>query len=128
MSAAVADYAPKIIAPEKIKKNGESEMTLTLMPNPDVAAALGKMKTENQVFAGFALETENEFANAQKKLESKNFDFIVLNSLKDRGAGFGYDTNKISIVFRNGNTENFDLKPKTEVAKDIAQCLLQLLK
>ena len=128
MSAAVADYAPKIIAPEKIKKNGESEMTLTLVPNPDIAAALGKIKTENQVFAGFALETENEFANAQKKLESKNFDFIVLNSLKDRGAGFGYDTNKISIVFRNGNTKNFDLKPKTEVAKDIAQCLLQLLK
>ena len=128
MSAAVADYAPKTIATEKIKKNGESEMTLTLVPNPDIAAQLGRMKTDKQVFAGFALETENELSNAQKKLESKNFDFIVLNSLKDKGAGFGYDTNKISIVYRNGSTENFDLKPKTEVARDIARCLLQLLK
>ncbi|MBO4243918.1 MAG: bifunctional phosphopantothenoylcysteine decarboxylase/phosphopantothenate--cysteine ligase CoaBC [Bacteroidales bacterium] len=128
MSAAVADYAPKTIATEKIKKNGESEMTLTLVPNPDIAAQLGRMKTDKQVFAGFALETENELSNAQKKLESKNFDFIVLNSLKDKGAGFGYDTNKISIVYRNGSTESFDLKPKTEVARDIARCLLQLLK
>ena len=128
MTAAVADYAPKEVAPEKIKKNGETEMILTLVPNPDIAATLGRMKTQNQVLAGFALETENEMTNAQKKLESKNFDFIVLNSLKDKGAGFGCDTNKISIVWRDGRSENFDLKPKTEVARDIAHCLLHLLK
>ena len=128
MTAAVADYAPKNVAPEKIKKNGETEMLLTLVPNPDIAATLGKMKTDKQVLAGFALETENEIYNAQKKLESKNFDFIVLNSLKDKGAGFGCDTNKISIVRRDGSSVNFDLKPKTEVAKDIADCLILLLK
>lgn len=128
MSAAVADYTPKMAAPEKIKKNGEKEFTLTLVPTPDIAAQLGKIKKANQVLVGFALETENEAVNAQKKLESKNFDFIVLNSLNDKGAGFGYDTNRVTIVQRNGKTNPFDLKPKTEVAHDIANELLQLLK
>ena len=128
MSAAVADYTPQTVAPEKIKKNGETQFTLTLVPTPDIAAELGKIKTDRQVFAGFALETENERVNAQKKLESKNFDFIVLNSLNDKGAGFGYDTNKITIVYRNGDEESFELKPKSEVAQDIAQALLSLLK
>ncbi len=128
MSAAVADYTPKAAAPEKIKKNGEKEFTLTLVPTPDIAAELGKTKGANQVLVGFALETENEALNAQKKLESKNFDFIVLNSLNDKGAGFGYDTNRVTIVHRNGKTCPFELKPKTEVANDIANELLQLLK
>ena len=128
MSAAVADYTPKVTASEKIKKNGEKEFTLTLVPTPDIAAELGKTKGANQVLVGFALETENEAVNAQKKLESKNFDFIVLNSLNDKGAGFGYDTNRVTIVHRNGKTNPFDLKPKTEVAHDIANELLQLLK
>ncbi len=128
MSAAVADYMPQTVAPEKIKKNGENHITLTLEPTPDIAAELGKIKTDGQVFAGFALETENERVNAQKKLVSKNFDFIVLNSLNDKGAGFGYDTNKITIVYRNGSEESFELKPKSEVAQDIAQALLSLLK
>lgn len=128
MSAAVADYTPKAAAPEKIKKNGEKEFTLTLVPTPDIAAELGKTKGANQVLVGFALETENEALNAQKKLESKNFDFIVLNSLNDKGAGFGYDTNRVTIVHCNGKTCPFELKPKTEVANDIANELLQLLK
>ena len=128
MSAAVADYTPQTVAPEKIKKNGENHFTLTLVPTPDIAAELGKIKTDRQVLAGFALETENERVNAQKKLESKNFDFIVLNSLNDKGAGFGYDTNKITIVYRNGDEKPFELKPKSEVAQDIAQALLSLLK
>ncbi len=128
MSAAVADYTPKAAAPEKIKKNGEKEFTLTLVPTPDIAAELGKTKGANQVLVGFALETETEALNAQKNLESKNFDFIVLNSLNDKGAGFGYDTNRVTIVHRNGKTCPFELKPKTEVANDIANELLQLLK
>ena len=128
MSAAVADYAPENTAVEKIKRNPNSDMVLKLVPNPDIAAQLGKIKTDKQILAGFALETENERSNAQKKLESKNLDFIVLNSLKDKGAGFGYDTNKISIVYRNGESESFSLKPKTEVARDIAAALLRLLK
>ena len=128
MSAAVADYAPETTAVEKIKRDPNSDMVLKLVPNPDIAAQLGKIKTDKQILAGFALETENERSNAQKKLETKNLDFIVLNSLKDKGAGFGYDTNKISIVYRNGESESFSLKPKTEVACDIAAALLRLLK
>ena len=95
-------------------------MTLRLIPTKDIAAELGKMKTANQVFAGFALETDDEMQNAQKKLQSKNFDFIVLNSLKDKGAGFGYDTNKVTIVSRTKGAVNYDLKSKALVAKDIA--------
>lgn len=127
MSAAVADYAPENPATDKIKRQPGQNMVLNLVPNPDIAAQLGKIKTDKQILAGFALETENEQYNAQKKLESKNLDFIVLNSLNDKGAGFGFDTNKISIVYRSGKSESFALKPKTEVAKDIAAALLQLL-
>ncbi len=119
MSAAVADFTPETTADTKIKKNGDS-MTLRLVPTKDIAAALGKMKTEKQVFAGFALETDNEMQNATKKLEAKNFDFIVLNSLQDKGAGFGYDTNKVTIVSRTKGTVAYDLKSKALVAKDIA--------
>lgn len=119
MSAAVADFTPQTAAESKIKKTGD-QMSLRLVPTKDIAAALGIMKQPNQVLAGFALETDNEIQNAQKKLEAKNFDFIVLNSLKDKGAGFAYDTNKVSIVSRSKGIVNYDLKPKTIVAKDIA--------
>ncbi|MBQ3658230.1 MAG: bifunctional phosphopantothenoylcysteine decarboxylase/phosphopantothenate--cysteine ligase CoaBC [Bacteroidales bacterium] len=126
MSAAVADFTPENTAETKIKKTGE-EMTIKLKPTKDIAKELGKIKRENQIFIGFALETDHEMQNAEKKLDSKNFDFIVLNSLKDKGAAFGYDTNKITIISKNG-IENFDLKPKNLVAKDIADKVKQLLK
>jgi phosphopantothenoylcysteine decarboxylase/phosphopantothenate--cysteine ligase len=119
MTAAVADFTPQTTAESKIKKTGD-QMTLRLVPTKDIAAALGAMKLPHQVLAGFALETDNEMQNAQKKLESKNFDFIVLNSLKDKGAGFGYDTNKVTIVSRLKGAVAYDLKSKTLVAKDIA--------
>lgn len=118
LCAAVADYRPAEQALEKIKRNG-NEMTLNLVPNKDIAASLGKVKKNNQILIGFALETNNEEENALKKMEKKNLDFIVLNSLKDSGAGFQHNTNKISILERNGNRKNFDLKSKTEVAEDI---------
>ena len=125
MSAAVADFTPEITAETKIKKTGD-EMTIKLKPTKDIAKELGKLKQENQIFVGFALETDHEMQNAESKLNSKNFDFIVLNSLKDKGAAFGYDTNKITIISRSG-TEKFDLKPKNLVAKDIADKVKQLL-
>lgn len=124
MSAAVADFTPATKADQKIKKTGD-DMTLHLSATKDIAKALGKMKTDRQVFVGFALETQNEMANAQKKLESKNFDFIVLNSLNDKGAGFGHDTNKITIVSRMDGAVDFALKPKTEVASDIADQIVR---
>ncbi|MCQ2250667.1 MAG: bifunctional phosphopantothenoylcysteine decarboxylase/phosphopantothenate--cysteine ligase CoaBC [Bacteroidales bacterium] len=124
MSAAVADFTPATKADQKIKKTGD-DMTLHLSATKDIAKALGQMKTDRQVFVGFALETQNEMANAQKKLESKNFDFIVLNSLNDKGAGFGHDTNKITIVSRMDGTVDFALKPKTEVASDIADQIVR---
>ena len=122
MSAAVADFTPESTASSKIKKTGD-EMTLRLVPTKDIAAHLGRLKNERQVLAGFALETDNEMQNAHKKLQSKNFDFIVLNSLKDKGAGFGYDTNKVTIVSRTRGAVEYDLKPKSLVAKDIADQL-----
>lgn len=125
MSAAVADFTPEITSETKIKKTGD-EMTIKLKPTKDIAKELGKIKKEGQIFVGFALETDHEMQNAESKLNSKNFDFIVLNSLKDKGAAFGYDTNKITIISRSG-TEKFDLKPKNLVAKDIADKVKQLL-
>lgn len=125
MSAAVADFTPEITSETKIKKTGD-EMTIKLKPTKDIAKELGKVKKEGQIFVGFALETDHEMQNAESKLNSKNFDFIVLNSLKDKGAAFGYDTNKITIISRSG-TEKFDLKPKNLVAKDIADKVKQLL-
>ncbi|MDO4224617.1 MAG: bifunctional phosphopantothenoylcysteine decarboxylase/phosphopantothenate--cysteine ligase CoaBC [Bergeyella zoohelcum] len=115
-SAAVADYAPKEIAPEKIKKNDE-EMTITLVKNPDILRTMGNRK-QQQILVGFALETENEQQNALAKLQKKNLDMIVLNSLKDEGAGFQGDTNKIKIITQN-ETQSFPVKSKQEVAKDI---------
>jgi phosphopantothenoylcysteine decarboxylase/phosphopantothenate--cysteine ligase len=126
LSAAVADYRPTSVANEKIKKeSGTPE--LQLERTPDIAAALGQLKKENQRIVGFALETNNEMANARKKLEKKNFDLIVLNSLRDAGAGFQHDTNKISILGQDNKMRHFELKTKTEVAKDIIDTLLPLL-
>lgn len=115
-SAAVADYAPKTVANEKIKKNEET-FTLELVKNPDILKTMGERK-KHQFLVGFALETQNEEANAKTKLEKKNLNMIVLNSLRDQGAGFRNDTNKIKILTNEG-MQIFDLKAKTEVAADI---------
>lgn len=126
LSAAVADYKPAKRAVEKIKKTDENlNLTLELTRTPDIAAALGKMKKAGQVIVGFALETENELSNARSKLQSKNFDLIVLNSLKDPGAGFGYDTNKITIIGRNALQKEFNLKSKKEAASDIVSTIVE---
>ena len=122
LCAAVADFTPADVADHKIKREGD-DMLLRLKPTTDIAAALGKMKTGKQVLAGFALETNDETANAQAKLVKKNFDFIVLNSLNDKGAGFRTDTNKISIITAGGKTD-YPLKSKREVARDIVNQLV----
>lgn len=127
LSAAVADFRPKHPANEKIKKEKGGIKTIALEETEDILASLGKMKTLKQVLAGFALETENEEANAQAKLEKKNLDFIVLNSLREHGAGFGTDTNRISILTKEGKTINFDLKSKSAVADDIADHLVTVI-
>ena len=116
MSAAVADYTPKFVAKEKIKKS-EEEFTIELVKNPDILKTMGEKKS-HQFLVGFALETQNEEENAKGKLEKKNLDMIVLNSLKDEGAGFQKDTNKIKILTKTEQKE-FHLKSKDEVAKDI---------
>jgi phosphopantothenoylcysteine decarboxylase / phosphopantothenate---cysteine ligase len=124
LSAAVADYKPAVVADQKIKKK-DDELSLTLTKTRDIAASLGKLKHNGQIIVGFALETEQEHANALKKLESKNFDLIVLNSLNDKGAGFGHDTNKITLIDRNQKTKTFDLKTKKEVASDIVDAIIE---
>lgn len=128
LSAAVADFRPEHEANHKIKKqNDHDDMTLHLVQNPDILATLGQMKQLGQRLVGFALETDNELDNAQKKLTKKNLDFIVLNSLHDAGAGFGHDTNKVTLIDRNGNIEQGTLKSKQAVARDIADKLLDIL-
>jgi phosphopantothenoylcysteine decarboxylase / phosphopantothenate---cysteine ligase len=124
LSAAVADYKPAQKADQKIKKKDET-LTLELVKTKDIAAELGKLKTNGQLIVGFALETENEQAHAEKKLTSKNFDLIVLNSLNDKGAGFGHDTNKITIIDSNKKSKEFNLKSKKEVARDIVTTIIE---
>jgi phosphopantothenoylcysteine decarboxylase / phosphopantothenate---cysteine ligase len=124
LSAAVADYKPAQKADQKIKKKDE-KLTLELVKTKDIAAELGKLKTNGQLIVGFALETENEQAHAEKKLTSKNFDLIVLNSLNDKGAGFGHDTNKITIIDSNKKSKEFNLKSKKEVARDIVTTIIE---
>lgn len=123
LCAAVADYRPEKTAGEKIKRETTGEMILRLVPNPDIAASLGARKRAGQVLAGFALETSDEMSHALGKLERKNLDFIVLNSLRDAGAGFRCDTNKITILDRRGETTAYPLKSKQEVAEDIVRKL-----
>ncbi len=126
MAAAVADYTPEHKKSNKIKKQ-DATVTLRLKKTTDILKELGKRKKDNQILAGFALETDNEFQNARSKLENKNLDLIVLNSLKDEGAGFGYATNKISILTKNGEITEFGVKLKSEVAKDIADKISLLI-
>ncbi len=128
LCAAVADYRPEVQSDEKIKREKTGDITMHLVPNPDIAAALGKMKQAGQRLVGFALETTNEVAHATEKLGRKNLDFIVLNSLKDKGAGFRCDTNKVSILEANGKLTEYPVKPKNEVAGDIVEKLASLLK
>ena len=118
LAAAVADYRPAAYSETKIKKKDE-DLNIALAKTVDIAATLGRQKQPGQLLIGFALETNNEEAHALAKLEKKNLDFIVLNSLRDAGAGFGHDTNKIAILHRDGTKTAFDLKPKTDVARDI---------
>ena len=122
MSAAVADYTPEKFSQSKIKKKQEF-VDIKLKPTKDILAELGKIKNKNQVLIGFALETDNEIENAKKKLRNKNLDFIVLNSLKDKGAGFKSRTNKIKIIDKNEKITDFELKTKEEVANDIIDLL-----
>ncbi|WP_375444548.1 phosphopantothenoylcysteine decarboxylase [uncultured Fibrella sp.] len=119
LAAAVADYTPKVVATRKLKKK-ENEFTLELVKTVDIAASLGKQKRDDQLLVGFALETDNELANAQAKLVSKNLDLVVLNSLRDAGAAFGHDTNQVTFIHRNGAIHRFGLKSKRAVAQDIA--------
>ena len=123
LAAAVADYTPAEVAPQKIKKKGD-ELILTLIPTVDILASLSKLKT-TQKLIGFALETKNEVENAQLKLQKKNLDAIVLNSLRDKGAGFGTDTNKITFITAQ-QLQEFPLKHKEAVAKDILQKCMSL--
>ena len=126
MAAAVADYTPVAVAPQKIKKK-EENWQVALKKTPDILKSLGQKKTDKQVLAGFALETTDERQNALAKLQQKNADIIVLNSLRDSGAGFGKDTNKIAVFDRNGKEKSFDLKSKTAVAKDIVDYIIEYI-
>lgn len=117
-SAAVADYRPRAVAHEKIKKMGD-QFSLDLIKTVDILAEVGKNKLANQVIVGFALETNNEEENAKQKIAKKNLDMIVLNSLNDKGAGFQYATNQIVIIDKENNSTKYELKSKLEVAVDI---------
>lgn len=124
LCAAVADFRPSEQYSQKVKR-GEDLLTISLVPNKDIAASLGKMKKANQLLIGFALETNDEETNALKKMAKKNLDYIVLNSLNDAGAGFKYDTNKVAILKKNGERKDFGLKSKYEVASDIIDHTMQ---
>ena len=122
--AIMADYRPDHAADHKLKTQGDEGMTLTLVQNPDILATLGTMKQEGQRLVGFALETDDEEANARRKLEKKNLDYIVLNSLRDKGAGFGVDTNRVTIIGRDGSRTETPLLSKADVAREIVRrCL-----
>lgn len=126
MSAAVADYRPKTVAEQKIKKNTD-EMTIELVKNPDILYTLGQKKG-NKFLVGFALETQNAIENAQSKLERKNADMIILNTLEDKEAGFGKDTNKVTFITKNNEPQQFEVKSKTDVAKDILNFIAKKIK
>lgn len=123
LCAAVADFTPSTITDRKIKREGFGGMHLDLQPTQDIARELGRMKQKGQKLIGFALETDHEIEHAQGKLQRKNLDFIVLNSLRNPGAGFAHDTNQITLLFADGTRKDFGLKSKTEVASDIVDHL-----
>lgn len=125
-AAAVADYTPENKQLNKIKKKSDN-LNLILKSTKDIAKELSNSKKDKQITVGFALETNNELENAKKKIRNKNFDFIVLNSLNDKGAGFAHDTNKITIIDKNNKIERFELKSKKEVAKDISNKIIKLI-
>jgi len=127
LAAAVADYTPVVREQRKIRRTGD-ELLIRLIPTKDIAGTLGKMKKPGQFLAGFALETHNEIENASAKLRRKNLDIIVMNSLNDEGAGFGYDTNRITIIDSNNNIDKFELKSKYEAARDILDKIVKYLK
>lgn len=127
MSAAVADFKPKNSSSQKIKKSN-TNLIIELEPTKDILKSVGLIKTKNQLLVGFALESENELKNAKDKLKTKNLDLIILNSLNDQGAGFEFDTNKISIIDKKNKVDNFELKSKSEVATDIFNKIVSLQK
>ena len=122
--AAVADFTPETVYSEKVKRK-DNDLIIKLKPTQDIAAAAGKIKRENQIFVGFALETNDEESNAISKMQRKNFDMIVLNSLNDSGAGFGYDTNKVTIIKKNGEKISLPLLSKKETAKKIIDIMCE---
>lgn len=125
-AAAVADYRPAKMAAQKIKKD-ESAFTIKMVKNIDIACEFGRIKTPDQVSVGFALETNDELAHAKDKLQKKNFDMVILNSMNDTNATFGYDTNKITTIKKDLSKKEFSLKQKTEVAKDIVKEITSIL-
>ncbi|MDL2252208.1 phosphopantothenoylcysteine decarboxylase, partial [Odoribacter sp. OttesenSCG-928-J03] len=122
--AAVADFTPEEVIDGKLKR-GTDQISIKLKPTRDIAAELGKRKKAGQILVGFALEADNEKENALSKLERKNLDMIVLNSLNDAGAGFGVDTNKVTIISRDGTSQEYTLKSKLEVAQDIVEQIVK---
>ncbi len=126
LAAAVADYKPTNVSDKKIKKT-DSGLDIQLTMTPDIARSLGKVKRDDQCIVGFALETDNEIENATSKLKSKNFDMVVLNSLRDTGAGFGHDSNKVTIIRKDNKITEFELKSKEEVAKDIVDAIIEMI-
>jgi phosphopantothenoylcysteine decarboxylase / phosphopantothenate---cysteine ligase len=126
LAAAVADFTPEKVSDKKMKKN-EADLILRLKPTTDIAKTLGAVKKPSQLLAGFALETDNELNNAYTKLVQKNLDIIVLNSLNEEGAGFGFDTNKITIIDRNNNIDKFELKSKEQAAEDILNKIVSMI-
>jgi len=127
LSAAVADFTPVVVEKEKMKKSGK-DLTLRLKPTTDIAEELGKLKKRSQILAGFALETGNEISNAIEKLRRKKLDIIVLNSLREKGAGFEQDTNRITIIDKYNNIDKFELKSKEDVARDILDKIISMIK
>jgi len=127
LAAAVADFTPETASETKLKR-GKEATAIKLRPTEDIAAYLGSVKKKGQLLAGFALETDNEIANAKGKLQKKNLDLIILNSLRDEGAGFGHETNRITIIDSVNNIDKFELKSKGEVASDILKKIISLIR
>jgi phosphopantothenoylcysteine decarboxylase / phosphopantothenate---cysteine ligase len=125
-NAAVSDYTPVTTSDKKVKR-GDEEWSIRLKPTRDISAEMGKRKLAGQLLVGFALETNNELENALRKLENKNLDLVVINSLQDSGAGFATDTNKVTMADRQGNIYTYDLKPKTQVAADLVERVIKMM-
>jgi len=125
-NAAVSDFTPVSPSGKKVKR-GTEDWTIQLKPTKDIAAEMGKRKKAGQLMVGFALETDNEEEHARRKLEKKNLDLVVLNSMQDRGAGFGTDTNRVTMIDRHGKAEKFELKPKSQVAYDLVQRVIKMI-